>query len=305
MPQVGLMFNIILLALLWGPSFLFIKIAVGEISPITLVALRIGISAALLLILLKIRKISLPKDLKLWKHCFFMGGIASSLPFTLYGYSLEHIDSILSALINSTTPVTTLILANLFLKDERFTLNRCLGVTLGLSGFLVLCVPALFTETLNTDLLGMLFSLLASICYAVGMVYARKFIKAPKDPLVLPTMQSLTSLIYLIPLSIFIDPPVNWLDLSAETTLSVVGLAALGTVLAFIIYYHVVIQFGATALSTVTYILPIFSTLIGVAFGNEAVSLHFCVAATLILLGTMVANGVIPFRSRKPNLIKA
>lgn len=298
MNHSGLMLNIVLLALLWGPSFLFIKIAVAEIAPVSLVAYRIGLSALLLLVILKMKKITLPRDPKLWLHSGFMGLVASSLPFTLYGYSLEHIDSILSALINSTTPVSTLILANLFLKDESFTLNRCLGVVLGITGFFILCVPALFQQNLSSDLFGMMLSFAAASCYAIGMVYARKNIQAPKEPLVLPTMQMLTSLVYLIPLALWVDPPTNLLTLSLKTHFSIVGLSLLGTVLAFMLYYKIVIRFGATSLSTVTYIMPLFSTVIGVFFGNEGVSIHFCIAAVFILLGTMVANNILPLPAR-------
>lgn len=302
MPISNLMLNIILLALLWGPSFLFIKIAVQEVSPITLVALRITLSTILLLIILKIKKIRLPKDFTVWKHCFFMGFVASSLPFILYGYSLEKIDSILSALINSTTPVSTLILANIFLQNEKFTVNRCVGVGLGLIGFCVLCVPALLQKEITGNLQGIFFSFAAAMCYAIGMVYARKNIQPPKEPLVLPALQLLTSLIYLIPLALWIDPPVNLLSLSWQINFSILALAVFGTVLAFIIYYHVVMKYGATALSTVTYILPIFSALIGILFGNETVSLSFVVAAAFILMGTMVANNVISLPGRKGKL---
>lgn len=302
MQSFGPMINIILLAFFWGPSFLFIKLAVGDgIPPITLVALRIGLSALLFLIIIKIKKISLPRDLKTWKHCFFMGFFASSLPFILYGYSLIHIDSILSALINGTTPITTVLLAHYFLKEEPLTLQRIGGVVLGFAGFLTLFAPSLWLGNFSSDVLGMLLSFGAASCYAIGMVYARKNIKLQGPALVLPTLQCLTSLIYLIPLSLWIDPPLQVLELSMTAVFSVCGLAMFGTVFAFIIYYHIVMRYGATALSTTTYILPIFSALFGVVFLDEVASIHFCIATVLILLGTMVANNVIrlPLMNRK------
>ncbi len=197
----GLMLNILLLASLWGFSFLFIKIAVVEIPPITLVTLRIGLSALLLVSVLKFKKIPFPREAKLWKQCFFMGIVASSAPFILFSLSLEHIDSILCSLINGTTPITTIILANYFLKDEKFTIHRLVGILLGFSGFLVLFLPSLLKGGIKSDSFGMICSLGASFCYAIGMVYARKNIIAPKEPLILPTLQLTTSLIYLIPLS--------------------------------------------------------------------------------------------------------
>lgn len=289
-----LMLNIFLLALLWGPSFLCIKISVAEIPPVTLVALRILLSALLLVSILKFKKIAIPRDFTLWKQSFFMGIVASSVPFILFCISLEHIDSILSSLINGTTPITTVLLANYFLKDEKFTFNRLAGVCLGFSGFLILFLPSILEGTLSSDCFGMLCSLGASFCYAIGMVYARKNIVAPKEPLILPTLQLLTSLLYLIPLSLLIDPPVHFATVSLTSYAAIATMAFFGTSFAFIVYYRILMNYGATALSTVTYILPLFSITLGVIFLEEQLSLRFCLATLLILLGTMVANGLLP-----------
>lgn len=295
--------NILLLAFLWGPSFLFIKLAIVEISPTTLVALRISFSAALMLLLLKLKKISFPHDKKLWQHCFFMGLIANSLPFILFGYSLGHINSILSALINGTTPICTALLANYFLKDEPLTTNRVVGILLGLTGFSILFIPSILKTEMMSDTRGILLSFAAACCYAIGMVYARKNIRPPAEPLVLPTLQLVTASIYLIPLALWIDPPFHPLSISWNVWGSVIGLAFLGTVLAFITYYKIVINHGATALSTVTYILPIFSTFFGVLFLNERINMSFCIAALFILVGTMVTNGLIKLPKRAASSI--
>lgn len=297
----NLMFNIILLAALWGPSFLFIKVAVLEISPVTLVALRIGLSALLLCLVLKFKKISLPRDRTLWKHCFFMGCMASGLPFILYGYSLENIDSISSALINGTTPILTIFLAHFFLEGESLTPARIMGVLLGFSGFLVLLAPSLWSKGFSGDFFGMLCSFLGAMCYAVGMVYARKHIPLQKEPLTIPTMQFISSLIYLIPLSLIIEPNFHVTQLSLQAAASIVGLSVIGTVLAFILYYRLIMQHGATAVSMSAYILPLFATLFGVLFLDETLSLHFCIATVLILFGIMIANNVI----RLPFLLPA
>jgi drug/metabolite transporter (DMT)-like permease len=296
-----LILNVLLLAFLWGPSFLFIKLAVVEISPTTLVALRITLSTAFMLLLLKIKKIPLPRDKKLWKHCFFMGFIATSVPFILYGYSLRYIDSILSALINGTTPICTVLLANYFLKDEPFTINRVTGILLGLIGFSILFIPPILEGKMTANLWGIVLSFAAACCYAIGMVYARKNIKPLSKPLILPTLQLLTSTIFLIPFALWVDPPLNLTNLSLKVWGSIIGLSVLGTVLAFITYYKIVIHHGATALSSVTYILPIFSTFFGVLFLNEQISASFCAAALLILFGTMVTNGLVrlPFSTQE------
>jgi drug/metabolite transporter (DMT)-like permease len=289
-----LMLNILLLALLWSPSFLCAKISVLEIPPISIVTLRIAFSALLLLAILKMKNIPIPRDFKLWKQCFMMGVVASSVPFILFCLSLEYIDSSLCSLINGTTPIITILLANYFLKDEKLTVNRLTGILLGFTGFVILFLPSILAGSFSGDSVGMLYSLGASCCYAIGMVYARKNIIAPTEPLVLPTLQLLSSLIYLIPLSLFIDPSWQPLQVSLSTWAAIGVMAFLGTTFAFIVYYKIIIRHGATSLSTVTYILPLFSTTLGVIFLDEALSLPFCMAALCILLGTMVANGLIP-----------
>jgi len=294
--QIHLMLNILLLALLWGPSFLFIKFSMFEVAPLTIVTIRLSLSAIILFILLKMKNIPLPRDLKLWKQCFIMGFFASAAPFMLFGYSLLHVDTVITALINGTTPILTVILANYFLKDEPFTVNRVLGVGLGLSGFLVLFLPSVLNGQASGDTLGMLMSFGAAACYAIGMVYARKNINPPPQKLVLPTMQLLTTMLYMVPLACLIDPPLAVSSLSLQTWGSLLGLCILGTVFAFIIYYKIVLKYGATALSTVTYILPIFSMTFGVIFLDEPFTLNLGFAALLILLGTMVINGFIPVK---------
>lgn len=299
MPNFNLLLNLFCLAFLWGPSFLFIKIGVAEVPPITLVALRLGLSAVFLFVFLKFKKISLPRDFTLWKHCFVMSILGCAAPFILYGYSLKHIDSILSGLINGTTPIFTLLLAHYFLKNEPLTLNRVAGLVLGLFGFLILFTPSFLNNGLSGDTLGILLSLLAATSYAVGMIYARRFITPPPQPLVLPLLQFTTALFYLIPFSLIFDPVLNPLSVSTNTWQAILGLSILGTVFAFILYYKIILQFGATALSTSTYLLALVSTLFGVVFLKEPLTLTFCLAAVFILLGTMVANNVIPLPSLK------
>jgi drug/metabolite transporter (DMT)-like permease len=294
--QFHLMLNILLLAMLWGPSFLFTKFCMTELSPLTVVTARLGISALVLFLILRLKNIPLPRDPKLWKQCFIMGIFASAAPFSLFAFSILYIDTGLSALINGTTPILTVILANYFLKDEPLSLNRVVGIGLGLCGFLTLFLPSILTNGISGDVLGMLMSFGAAVCYAIGMVYARKNITFPSQKLTIPTMQLLTATFYMVPLAYFIDPPLDIAHLSVLTLSSISGLAIVGTVFAFIMYYRIVMLYGATALSTVTYILPLFSMTFGVIFLDESISLTWVLASFLILLGTMVANGVIPLK---------
>lgn len=286
--------DIFILAMLWGPSFLFIKISVGDIPPLTLVALRISLGALLLFLVLKFKHVRLSGDPRLWWHCFLLGFFVNGLPFICFNYSLVRIPSSLSALINGSTPVLTILLANAFLKDERLSWQSGIGVAIGLSGFLVLFLPAVLGVNIDFDMFGMLLSLMGSSSYAIGMVYARKHIqKAP--PLVMPMLQLLTSLSYLIPLAFIFESPILHIrSASLVAWGGVMGLAVFGTLLAFIMYYRIIARQGATAVAMVAYLLPIVGTILGVVFLKEKVSVYFSIAACLILSGVLIVNGVIP-----------
>ena len=249
------LFEILLLSMLWGPSFLFIKIAVGDIAPLTITALRTLIGVLLLYIVLKFRKVHLWKHRKLWFHCFVIGIFANGIPWICFNFAVQTIPTSLSALINGTTPVLTIILANIFLKDEQLTWGRGIGATVGLVGFCVLFLPTVFSSLQGTDLAvdmrGILLSFIGASSYAVGIVYVRKnFPSVP--PLVAPVIQLFSSLLYLIPLA------------------------------------------------TVTYLLPVFGTILGVTFLKETLDVQFLIAAILIFSGVLIVNSVIsvPFLKR-------
>lgn len=291
--QKGLL-DIFTLAALFGPSFLFIKIAVQDISPITLVSLRVGIAGLLLLLILKLKGTPIPRDLKLWRYCLILGFFINGLPFICFCYSLTLIPSSLSALINAMTPVLTVFLANTFLQDERLTWNRLLGVLLGFTGFAVLFLPALFQSEVEMSPAGILLSFLGATCYAIGAVYARRFsLKAP--PLVIPTLQLLTTCTYLLPLAFIFEMPLTAFDAPLTSWAAVFGLAIFGSMLAFIMYHRIVTKHGATAVSMATYLLPIFGAILGVTFLQETIGISFIFAALLIFSGIGVANGMIPF----------
>lgn len=293
-------FEIILLALLFSTSFLFNKIAIQEIAPITLVALRVGIGGILLLLVLKLKGTVIPTEFKVWKYCFILGFFLNGLPFVLFSYSLTLIPTNLSALLNGMTPIITVLLANVFLKDEKLTLNKILGVILGLLGFLILFMPGLLnTNDLDFNIPGMMLSFCGGCLYAFGAIYARKCaIKTP--PLVAPTLQLLTSLIYLIPAALIFDNPyADLLETHMSSWAVVLGIAIMPTALAFIIYHRIISQFGATFVVMSVYLLPIFATILGIIFLNEKITMNFVYAGLCIMLGLGILNGMIPIRFLK------
>lgn len=295
--------DIFLLALLWGPSFLFIKIAIRDIAPLSLVSLRVGFGALLLFAVLKLKGMKMPWNKTLWKHGLILGFFTNGLPFICFNYALLSIPTSLSSLINGTTPVLTVLLANMFLQDEKLTWNRAFGVMMGLSGFVVLFLPRVFGDDLQFDTMGMLLSFLGSTCYAIGMVCARKYVhKSP--PFVMPILQLFTSLFYMVPLAFLLETPLDVLKAPVSAWACVMGLAVLGTMLAYILYYRIILKQGATALSMVTYLLPILGTMLGVLFLEETITRDFYLASFLILFGVMIMNGLFRIGRRQHKMVK-
>ena len=283
--------EVLLLASLWGPAFLWTSIALQDISPITLVSCRIGIGSLILLLILSLRNISLRcVSPTLWGHSFVLGFFNNGFPFLCFAEAVRHIPISLAGLINGSTPIFTILLANIFLADERLSRHRIIGLLLGLSGFLLIVFPQFLSQNETTySLYGVAMGFAGAASYAVGIIYAKRFAtQAP--PLVMPTLQLLSSLVYLIPLALLLEEVNALWTASSKTWLSLSLLACFSTSLAFMMFYRIVKTYGATPLAMVTYLLPIFGTLLGFFFLNEQMNLIFWLAAGLILGGVFVVN---------------
>jgi drug/metabolite transporter (DMT)-like permease len=290
-------FELLLLGCMWGPSFLFIKLAVNDMNPFTLVASRITLGGLILFLILKWRRMALPRSPKLWGHFLAMGFFANSLPFLLIGFAEIHISSAVAGVINGLTPIMTALLAH-FLLAERLTLTRCLGILLSTVGFVLLLVPHLFTGELHADLIGMIAVGIAALSYAIGVVYGRRFLKS-LPPLVGPTGQLLASSLYLIPLAFFASPYFPSMELTWTGAGALMGLTVFGTSIAFVLYYRILAKNGAAYLAMVAYLFPVFSTLLGALFLDETLSWNAYQAAALILLGMMIVNETLSLANLK------
>ncbi len=282
---------ILFLAMLWGPSFLFIKVAVAEIPPLTTAALRVTFAALFLLSFIRIKGIELPKFGKAWRHFAVLGFFANALPFFLFCWGEQYIDSAIASILNGTTPVFTLLIAHFFTSDEKLSLPKLIGVIISFQGLIALVWPSLMSG-FNATAFGCFAVILASLSYGVALVYARKNVrKMPK--LVVPTAQLIMASIYLIPASLIMERPLAMAFPSYEAIGSVMALAMLGTAIAFVVYYHILERVGVIHLSMVTYIVPLFGVILGVFVLNEGLTIYTYIGGFLILLGVMIVNGTV------------
>ncbi len=278
------------LSVLWGPSFLFIKVAVAEIPPFTLILGRVGIAAVLLYMMLRLQKGKLPPPGRIWIFIAIVALFHNSFPFVLLSWAEQHIDSALAAILNALTPISTIILAHLLTADDKITRSKAAGIFLGFLGTVVLVTPALLAGVQATTL-GLLAMIVVSASYGFALVMARKYLsKLP--PLVAPTSQMLVATVYLLPLAFLFDRPWSLPAPSIQAIGSVIGLAVLGTAVAFVVYYRLIETASATYSSLVTYLAPSFGILLGVLVLGERLAWNDYAGFVLILVGIMIINGV-------------
>ncbi len=290
---LGLLF----LAVLWGPSFFFIKIAVSEIPPLTLVLGRVGIAAGLLYLLLRLQGQRLPKFGPIWKHFAVIGFFSNALPFTLFNWSELHISSALASILNGTTPLFTMALAHFFVTDDRMTPLKSVGALMGFSGLVLLIAPSLFGGVHATTL-GLIAATSAAASYGIALVYTRKYLSGlPR--LVGPTAQLLMATVYIAPLALIIEQPWTGPIPSWSAVGSLLFLAVLGTGVAFVFYYRLLERTSATFVSMVTYLVPVVGLALGVFILNEQPGWNAYAGGALILLGVMIVNGAFRFAHRR------
>lgn len=280
---------LLLLAAMWGPSFLFIKVAVAEIPPLTLVLGRVGMAAVILYLLLWWQRQSLPRQWTTWKHLAVMALIHNAIPFFLFSWGEQYIDSALAAILNGTTPIFTILLAHYLTVDDQLTTAKVSGVLLGLVGLAFLIGPTLL-DGVQATTWGVLALAVAAVFYAVAIVYSRNHLRG-LPPLVAPTGQLLLATLYLLPLALWVDRPFALPMPSVAAAASLLALAVLGTAVAFVVYYRLVETADASYVAMVTYLIPVIGVILGVLVLNERLFWYTYVGFGLILAGVMLVNG--------------
>ncbi len=280
------------LAVIWGSSYLFIKVGVRELHPLHLTLFRVAIGASTLVMILLATRDRLPRELRLWGHRFVVAAIGVALPFTLFGYGEQRIDSTLAGLWNATTPLIVLPLAVLAFRTERLTLNRVIGLAVGFLGVLVLL--GIWEGVEGSQLAGQMMCLAAAACYGVVIPYQKRFVTGSSQSGVsLAATQLLLATAQLAVIAPLVaGPPPLPTALSGEVIASVAALGALGTGIAFIFMFRTIRLAGASTASTVTYVIPLVATVVGIMVLNEALTWHQPVGGLIILAGVAVSQGL-------------
>jgi len=279
-----------LLGLIWGTSFLWIKIAVTEVSPLVLVGFRTLFGAASLLIIFVATR---SKDfswkvLRPWLGIFAVVALINvAIPFVVISWSEQFIPSGIASILNSSVPLFTMIVAPLFLRDDRWSLPKFLGLVIGFIGIVVIFLPEL-GGGLNQNLIGMGGMLLASLSYALAGIYTRRHAQGLAPQMQSFLQLSLASLMVWTVTLLFDRPlvmphqPVTWVAL--------LWLGILGSGLAYIIFFSLLHSIGPTRTTTVTYIPPLVGTLLGMIFLGEKITWLAILGGLLVISGLAVVN---------------
>ena len=279
-----------LLGIIWGTSFLWIKIAVTEISPFMLVSFRTlfaMLGLAVFLLLVRSARGKWGQVRKQWWVFTVMGLINIVIPWLLISWAGQYIDSGLSSILNSTMPLFTIMISPFFISDDRFTLIKAAGLLTGFIGVVILLYPNLGSDWSN-HLAGQAAVLIAALCYGGSTVFARKMAgKLPAQMQAFLQFFMATIMIWVFTLAterplLFPQLPITWLAL--------LWLGLLGSGLAYIIYFDLLPRIGPTRMSMVTYILPLVAVLLGIIFLGERFHWGAIIGALLILSGISIVN---------------
>ncbi|MFD1776860.1 DMT family transporter [Paenibacillus rhizophilus] len=275
---------LVLLALVWGASFLFMRIASPIFGPVVTTELRVAVAAGALLLYAALTRSTIGLR-RHWKPFLLLGGLNAALPFSLICAAELHLSASLAAILNATTPIFA-VLAAWGTGGERPGLTRAAGLILGLGGvgILVGWSPEPLDKTM---LYSVLFSLGAALAYGFGGLYAARVGKGV-PPLTLAIGQQLGAAVLLLPLAAVFPPPERP---TMAAVLSVLGLSLICTAFAYLLYFRLIASVGAVKTVSVTFLVPVFGLLWGVIFLHESVYLNTVAGLAIILLSITLISG--------------
>ena len=279
------------LATLWGASYSFIRVGVETIPPVTLIAARTIIAAALLLAVMAVRHIALPRDAVSWRNFLVQAMLNSVIPFTLIAWGQQVVEAGLATILNSTAPIFTFLLTWGLTRHEPATARKLIGVIAGLAGVaLIVGVQAL--GGLGRELWSQLAIVAATVCYAGAAIFGRSF--SGFAPIVPAAGSMLCGAAILIPLSLLLDRP--WtLAPSTSSLLALAGLSVFSTALAFLIYFRLLNSLGSVGTTAQAYLRVPIGVAIGVAFLGESLGATAWAGLVCVVIG--VAAMTVPRRS--------
>lgn len=286
--QGGVLLQFLLLALTWGASFLFVAVALDGLSPAQVVLGRLVTGAVALALICVIGRHRLPPFGRVWAHLLVVSLLLCVVPFLLFAWAQQDISSGLASIYNATTPLMTMLISLIALREERPTRNRTVGIAIGFLGVLVVLGP--WSGVGSGTALAQLACLGATASYGAAFVYLRRFV-SPRGLAAIPVATVQVGLGALVMLALTPVIAVAPMSLSLPVVLAVLALGALGTGLAYVWNTNIVGAWGATNASTVTYLTPVVGVALGMIVLAEQISWNEPVGAVIVIFGIAVTQG--------------
>lgn len=276
-----------LLALIWGSSFLWIKLSLRGLSPVEVTFGRLILGAAVLLLIAGLQRSPLPRSPALWAHMTVAALFGNAAPYLLFALGEQRVSSSTAGILNATTPLWTLVVAMATRHERTATPARVAGLVVGFGGALLIFSPWHAGSELASA--GGLECLGAAVSYGIAFVYMDRFIaRSGVSPVVLSAGQLLVASGFLAAALAVAGAPSPRLGPVAGVSIAILGL--FGTGIAYILNYSIIMSDGATAASTVTYLLPVVAIILGIAVLGEHISLPVLAGIALILSGVALVR---------------
>lgn len=290
--------DFLLLAAIWGASFLFMRLAAADLGALPTAALRVAIASLFLWPLLKLRGQTMLLR-QHWRPILFVGMLNSGIPFALYAFAVMHISTGLSSILNATVPLFGALVAWIWLGDKP-GFSRGLGLAIGFGGIVLLAGGQVGFKTSPTDvspLWAVLACLAATTCYALAASFTKKYIP-PLPSLVTATGSQIGATLALALPALWWHP--DHLP-GASTWAALLALGVLCTGVAYVLYFRLIERAGPARALTVTYLIPVFAVAYGVLLLGESVTAWMLMCGAVVLAGTALASGLV----RLPGLARA
>lgn len=281
------------LAFIWGLSFTFIKLGNESFTPLQVSLVRMAVGTAVLGVLVAARRDALPRGSRAWTHLLVTSALFNSVPMTLYAWSETKVSSIVAGIWNGTTPLFVLLVVSLAFPEEKPSRTRVAGLLVGFAGVVVVLGP--WSGLGGQSLAGNLAAMAAAVCYGVGYPYMRRYVSSMgHSGFALSFAQLLCATVCLA----VATPVADGLPRHASTRslLAVVVLGALGTGIAYVLQHWLMRAMGPTAAATITYVIPIVSTIAGIVLLGEELRWNEPVGAVVVLAGIAVGQGLLARR---------
>ena len=276
------------LAIIWGGSFFFAEIALRELPPMTITLHRVFWALPILIFVIWAKGITPPKSLKVWGAYLTMGALNNALPFSLIFWGQTQITSGLASILNGATGVTGVIVAGLFLSDERLTPTKLIGVVVGFFG-VALTVGIEALQNFDLRSLAQMAVLLAGLSYSIAGVWAKLRLSG-QNPEMNALGMLLCSTVIMCPLALYIDGTPQF-DLQISTWSALLALAVICTSLSYLLYFNILNRAGSGNLMLVTLLIPPFAITLGVLVLGESLAPISLVGFAFIALGLIIIDG--------------